>query len=197
LGGLEVVSARDDEPQPRWHLRRIVDLVGASISVVLLLPFSILIGLGLFITLRQIPLRKTIRVGRYGRPFSHYRFRTFAGIPPRPTRLGRLVGNLTLDEIPAFWNVIRGDLSLIGPRPAKPDEVDLQDSDWQTVLSVRPGLCSPSLLALRQRFGRLQPRARLEPDLQYVTHRSWRLDLIILRDTVFATLRLGHLKGRF
>lgn len=178
-------------------MRRIIDVVVAILCVALLLPFGILIGLTLLVTLRQPPLWKTHRVGRNGPPFSHYLFRTSAGIPPRPTRFGRLIGNLTLDEIPAYWNVIRGDLSLVGPRPAKPDEVDLEDPSWQTVLSVRPGLCSPSLLTLRERWRGAPPTARLEPDLRYVTHRSWRLDVTVLRDTVFATLRLGHLKGRY
>jgi len=139
----------------------------------------------------------TRRVGQGGRGFAHYRFKTRVGVPPLPTRFGRLIGNLSLDDIPGFWNVICGDLSLVGPRPARVEEVQFEDPRWQKVLTVRPGLCSPSILTLLDRFNLTDVQQRIEPDVAYVDRRSWVMDVRLMLTALWRWLRMGHLKGQF
>src|SRR5437879_3251790 len=121
-------------------LKRIFDLIVASLLLAALLPVALIIAIGVKLSSPGPAIQSTRRIGKDGRVFAHYRFLTMGGPPLQLTRFGRRIGNLTLDEIPALWNVVRGDLSLVGPRAAKPEEVSLADADWQKVLSVRPGL---------------------------------------------------------
>lgn len=178
-------------------MKRAFDTALALTLIALLLPLSALIGLGVVLTSPGPALIATTRVGRGGRRFAHYRFRTMAGQPPRKTRFGRLIGNLSLDDLPTLWNVLRGDLSFIGPRPEVPENVDLTDPDWQTVLSVRPGLSGLGLLTFLDHYNRTSVKERLQPDVYYARHASWRLDLALLGSTLRHWIARGHLKGRF
>jgi lipopolysaccharide/colanic/teichoic acid biosynthesis glycosyltransferase len=99
------------------------------------------------------------RVGRRGRRFEILKFRTMrpsAGGPAvtasndsRITRIGRILRRFKLDEIPQLWNVVRGDMRLIGPRPEVPQYVDETDPAWRTVLSVKPGITDLATLMFR------------------------------------------------
>jgi lipopolysaccharide/colanic/teichoic acid biosynthesis glycosyltransferase len=178
-------------------LKRTFDLIVASLCLVASLPVALIIAAGIKLSSPGPALYAARRVGKGGRVFAHYRFRTMAGEPPRLTRFGRVIGNLTLDEIPALWNIVRGDLSLIGPRPAKPEEVNLADADWQEVISVRPGLCGLGLLTFLDRYNQTPVKERIRPDVYYVEHHSWRLDIQLLIMTLYRLLRMGHLKGKF
>jgi lipopolysaccharide/colanic/teichoic acid biosynthesis glycosyltransferase len=178
-------------------VKRIFDLIVASVCAVALLPVALIIAIGVKLSSPGSTVHATHRVGKGGRVFAHYRFRTMAGEPPEITRFGRMVGNLTLDEIPALWNVIRGDLSLIGPRPAKPEEVDLADADWRRVLSVRPGLSGLGTLTFLDRYNQTPIKERIKPDVYYVEHYSWSLDIRLVAITLYRLLRMGHLKGKF
>src|SRR5262249_52568156 len=120
-------------------MKRILDLCVALGILVISLPLALIIAVGIRLDSPGPVIISTRRVGRGGQPFSHYRFRTMAGYPLQKTRFGRLIGNLSLDDLPTLWNVLRGDMSLIGPRPEIPEKVDLADANWQKVLSVRPG----------------------------------------------------------
>jgi lipopolysaccharide/colanic/teichoic acid biosynthesis glycosyltransferase len=91
-----------------------------------------------------------------------------------------------LDELPQLFNILKGDMSLIGPRPARPIEVDLADPAWQQVLSVQPGVSGLAQLVHEQGYVVSQ---RLRLDLQYIQHRSVRLDLRLLLQTVRMLLR--------
>lgn len=72
-----------------------------------------------------------------------------AGGDPRITRVGRFLRRTKMDELPGLWNVVRGEMSLVGPRPEVPKYVDPKDPLWQRILSVRPGLTDPATLLLR------------------------------------------------
>lgn len=173
-------------------MKRIVDIVVGVVALACLLPVAVVLAIAILIISPGPPIRVTRRMGRY-----HYRFRIASrDNPHRLTSAGRVIGNMSLDEIPAIWNVVKGDLSLVGPRPPRYEEVDLRNPDWQFVLSVRPGLFSPSLLVLRERFNRTPVKERLEPDLEYVRRQTPLLDVRVFARTIFATLRSGHLKGR-
>jgi len=118
----------------------------------------------------------------------------------RVTRVGRLLRKSKIDELPELWNVVRGDLSLVGPRPEVPKYVNLADPLWQRVLKARPGITDPITLRLRneeellascpedpQRFylNTLQPY-KLIGYSEYLDRRTWRSDVHVLIGTVFA-----------
>lgn len=177
--------------------KRLGDVTVAGVCLFASLPLGLLIALGVRLDSPGSVIIATRRVGRGGRLFNHYRFRTMAGEPLVKTRFGRFIGNLSLDDLPTLWNVLRGDLSLIGPRPEVPEKVDLSDPDWQIALSVRPGLSGLGLLTYLDHYNQTSPKERLQPEVYYARHASWRLDLALMIGTVFHVLKMGHLKGRF
>jgi len=153
------------------------------------------------------------RVGLNGRPFTLLKLRTMRVAPEgsqltaagdtRITPVGRWLRRFKLDEIPQLWNVVRGDMSLVGPRPEVPRYVDPQNPLWRQVLSVRPGLTDPVTLRLRDEEALLAGvddpesfyRERLLPwklrgYVDYLERRSWATDLGVLGATALAILRL-------
>ena len=158
-------------------------------------------------------LFKQQRVGLNGRPFTLLKLRTMRVAPEgsqltasgdsRITPVGRWLRRFKLDEIPQLWNVARGDMSLVGPRPEVPRYVDPESPLWRQVLSARPGLTDPVTLRLRDEEALLAGaddpehfyRERLLPwkldgYLDYLQRRSWATDLGVLGDTVLSILRL-------
>lgn len=157
-------------------------------------------------------LFKQQRVGLNGRPFTLLKLRTMKVAPEgsqltasgdaRITAVGRWLRRFKLDEIPQLWNVVRGDMSLVGPRPEVPRYVD-DGPLWRQVLSARPGLTDPVTLRLRDEEALLAGvddpesfyRERLLPwklrgYLDYLQRRSWATDLGVLGATALAVLRL-------
>mgnify|MGYP002780768541 FL=1 len=146
------------------------------------------------------------RIGFAGRPFTMLKFRTMvvgaerigAGIAvsdgdDRITRAGRALRRLSLDELPQLWNVVRGDMSLVGPRPTVAFQVAAYDARQRGRLRARPGLTG--LAQVRGRAG-IPWSERIEIDLEYVARQSLRLDLAILARTVVVVLRRrGTYKG--
>ena len=125
-----------------------------------------------------------------------------AGDDPRVTPFGKVLRKLKLDELPELWNVLVGDMSLVGPRPEVPTYVDLNDQLWQEVLSARPGLTDPVTLRLRNEeallasfegdrevFYRelLQP-SKLRGYKKYLSGRTWRSDINVLWNTFWSIL---------
>lgn len=188
--------------------KRMLDVVGASIALVVLSP--LMIGTALAIRLRDgspVLFRQT-RIGLHGRPFTIYKFRTMvtdaeeryrevAALSdtrgaafkmtndPRITSTGRFIRKWTLDELPQLINVLKGDMSLVGPRPAPPREVDQYDIWHRRRLSVRPGMTG--LWQVEARFDdHFDDRAEL--DLRYIDQWSLWMDLGILVRTVPALL---------
>jgi lipopolysaccharide/colanic/teichoic acid biosynthesis glycosyltransferase len=153
------------------------------------------------------------RVGRGGKPFTLVKLRSMrasTGGPqvtarrdPRVTAVGALLRRTKLDELPELWNVLRGDMSFVGPRPEVPGYVDLADPVWARILKVRPGLTDPVTLRLRDeealmetvagadrdRYYResLQP-VKLAEYQQYLEGRTWRSDIVVICDTILALL---------
>jgi lipopolysaccharide/colanic/teichoic acid biosynthesis glycosyltransferase len=117
------------------------------------------------------------RVGRNGRLFPLYKLRTMranAGGPgvtgkgdPRITRVGAVLRKTKLDELPQLWNVVRGDMSLVGPRPEVPKYADAADPRWARVLAVRPGITDPLTVRLRDEES-LMPAGEAERERFYV-----------------------------
>lgn len=149
-------------------------------------------------------LYRQTRVGKDGGDFELLKLRTMvvgaerlgAGhavneADPRITRVGRLLRKLSLDELPQLWNVLRGDMSVVGPRPTLRYQVERYDRRQRRRLDVRPGITGWAQIHGR---ATLPWPERIELDVWYVEHRSPRLDLLILAKTPFALFR-GTYKG--
>jgi exopolysaccharide production protein ExoY len=192
--------------------KRALDLCVAATALILLLPLLLLIGLLVWAGDRGAPIFRHARVGRDGRAFGCLKFRTMvadgdgllqahlAADPaaraewdathklrddPRVTPLGRVLRRTSLDELPQLWNVLRGEMSLVGPRPIVRAEVARYGAAFATCFSMPPGLTG--LWQISGRSGRSYAE-RVRLDLDYATR--WRLgrDLAILARTVPAVL---------
>jgi exopolysaccharide biosynthesis polyprenyl glycosylphosphotransferase len=183
-------------------LKRAIDLAGAALLLLLLAPFLLAVAVAIRLDSPGPAIFRQRRVGRGGRQFTVYKFRTmthaqgeglvrFAGadgrllhkVPddPRITDLGRVLRRTSIDELPQLINVLRGEMSLVGPRPELP-EIVAGYAPWQHRRHlVRPGLTGWWQVHARSE---LQMHENTELDLYYVDHLSFRLDLRILVETV-------------
>jgi sugar transferase EpsL len=178
-------------------VKRAFDLTVVTLLGIITLPVVLIVALAIKLEGRGPIIIGLERVGQYGKRFQHYRFRTMAGTPLRKTPLGRVIGNLSLDDLPTLWNIAKDDLSVVGPRPEVPEKVDLHNPDWQKVLSVKPGLTGIGLVTLRERHNSTSVQERLKLDLLYVERQSFWLDIQLLVQTLYWWVRMGHIKGKF
>jgi lipopolysaccharide/colanic/teichoic acid biosynthesis glycosyltransferase len=192
---------------------RIFDFVAALFLLLLLTPLIVLISIGILIDSRGPILYGCTRVGRYGHTFRMLKFRKMnaqAQGPPltvasdtRFTRFGRLLARTKLDEVPQLWNVVRGDMSLVGPRPEDIAFVSLLREDYEEILTVPPGITGLSQLAFakesqllaaddihRYYIERLLPQ-KVELDRLYARRRSLLFNLQILLWTVVVVGLIG------
>ena len=140
-------------------LPRAVDLALALLGLVVSAPVVALAGIVTALSSRGPLLFRQLRVGRNGTLFVLFKLRTMrvgvsgsavtAGGDPRVTRVGRILRRTKIDELPQVWNVVKGDMALVGPRPEVPDYVDSSDPQWRLVLETRPGITDPVSLRLR------------------------------------------------
>ena len=188
---------------PRWA-DAVAAFAGLTLTapLIVLMAFAIAVSSGLPVFFRQR------RVGRHGRTFDLYKLRTMRVSAEGPqitsrddqriTRLGRFLRRTKLDELPTLWNVLRGDMALVGPRPEVPRYVRLDEPLWQAILQVRPGITDPVTLQLRNEedllvrangdtekyyLNELQP-SKLKGYVAYLEKRNWRSDLTVLGRTV-------------
>ncbi|MFT4242737.1 MAG: sugar transferase [Acidovorax sp.] len=191
--------------------QRLFDLAFSALALLLLAPVLLAVALWVACDSPGPVLFRQQRVGRHGKPFCIYKFRTMRAAPGGPaitvgddariTRAGRWLRRTKADELPQFFNVLRGDMSVVGPRPEVPRYVALYPEALRdVVLSVRPGITDPASLAFRHESAILgQSRdpeqtyvqdilpAKLRHSADYVRTRSLRGDLIIIARTM-ATL---------
>jgi lipopolysaccharide/colanic/teichoic acid biosynthesis glycosyltransferase len=186
--------------------KRALDLVGATALLVLSSPFMALGALLIRFESRGHPIYKQRRVGRHGRPFEIYKFRTMvdgaeyvgAGLAvnegdPRITRVGHFLRRWSLDELPNLVNVVRGEMSLVGPRPTIQVQVDQYTPHQRRRLEVKPGITGWAQVNGRTS---LPWHERIELDVWYVDHRSLLLDLrILLRSLKLVSEGYGLYKG--
>ncbi len=188
--------------------KRAIDVVGAIALIVLSAPIVAVIAALIMLESRGSVFYRSTRIGRGGRPFTFYKLRSMVkdaeshrksiahmneadgpvfkiARDPRIPRVGRFLRTTSLDEIPQFYNVLIGDMSLVGPRPPIPEEV-AQYEPWQLRrLDVRPGITCLWQISGRSRIG-FQEWMRL--DLEYIKRQSFRLDVKILLRTIPAVL---------
>lgn len=188
-------------------MRRLIDLSFAVFWLIVMAP--VILAIAILIRLDSLgPVLYTPpMIGRNGRLFRLFRFRTMHAngsthFSPgeRLTRVGRFIRNYSLDHLPQLFNVLSGDLSVIGPRPMEPEFVDMQDPTWQEYFQVKPGLLNYAVLKLGRTFGtssagNLALKQKLE--LEYIQKRSLLFDLrLFLRILVAHVASRGNLKAR-
>jgi exopolysaccharide biosynthesis polyprenyl glycosylphosphotransferase len=199
------------EPDEGFYLRygkRLFDLVVGGVMFLLFLPLLIILAISIKLDSPGPILYRSTRVGRGGRTFTFYKLRSMVrdaekereriahlnevsgpvfkiANDPRATKIGRILRRTSLDELPQLLNVLRGDMSIVGPRPPIPEEVTHYEP-WQLRrLSVKPGITCLWQVSGRSRLG-FDEWMRL--DMEYVERRGLALDLKILLRTVPAVL---------
>lgn len=177
------------------HGKRVADVVIACASLVLLMPVMIVIGSLVRIKLGSPVLFTQLRPGKNGQPFRMYKFRTMTSERDATGRLlsdverltpfGRWLRSTSLDELPELWNVVRGDMSLVGPRPLLMEYLPLYSVEQARRHDVRPGLTG---WAQVQGRNSTTWNERFQQDVWYVDNLSLRRDLYILWRTVIAVV---------
>lgn len=172
-------------------MKRLFDVTVAMLSLVLLSPILAGVVVAVGLTLGRPVLFAQVRPGRHGVPFTMYKFRTMLDVcdaagnlledAQRLTRFGRFLRATSLDELPELWNVLVGDMSLVGPRPLLMEYLPLYSAEQYRRHEVRPGITGWAQVNGRNA---LDWEARFRLDVWYVDHRSIWLDLKILFLTV-------------
>ena len=194
-------------------LKRTFDLLASALGLIILSPIFALIALLIRLTSPGPVFYRARRVGQGGREFTLYKFRSMVadadrrgpGITtagdPRVTSIGRVLRRTKLDELPQLWNVLRGDMSLVGPRPEDPRYVALYTPEQRRVLDVRPGITSLASIEYRneeavlhgpdweQHYIHEVMPAKLAIDLRYVQRATLFTDLLIILRTLLALFR--------
>ena len=210
-----VKSRSKAKPQPGYlHYKRVQDIVLSVLALILLLPVMMIIALVILVdSPGESPIFVQTRVGLNGRQFKFFKFRTMhpdaekhleallamnemsgpvfkIKDDPRITRVGRLLRKTSLDELPQLWNVLMGDMSIVGPRPALPRETEQYDEKAWKRTEVLPGLTC---------YWQIQPKRNslsfdkwLELDMKYIRERSFLVDWKIMFATIGAVL---HMEG--
>jgi sugar transferase EpsL len=179
-------------------IKRSLDIALAGTGLIALSPLLVGTAAAIALSMGRPVLFRQPRPGRHGEPFTIYKFRTM--VEPRPdesrlhtdgarvTRLGALLRKTSIDELPELWNVLVGDMSLVGPRPLLLEYLPKYTPEQQRRHEVRPGITGWAQINGRQM---IPFSKRLELDVWYVDHRSLALDLQILFKTV-AQAVVGH-----
>lgn len=185
-------------------LKRGCDLVGAAVGLVIVAPLMGLVALAVRLTSEGPVLYCQTRVGKHGVPFTIWKFRTMTvqaeadgrarwaqEHDPRVTRVGARLRQWRLDELPQLWNIIRGEMSLVGPRPERPefvDELSRAVPGYDRRHTIKPGLTGWAQVQFRYGASVDDARIKLRYDLDYVERQSWAFDFKIVWATVGVVL---------
>ena len=191
-------------------LTRLFDVIVATVGLILLLPLFIVIGIAIKLADNGPILYRATRVGRDGQVFALYKFRTMRvaadregpGITvngdPRITAIGAWLRKTKIDELPQLFNVLRGDMSLVGPRPENAHYVAMYTPSQRRVLTVRPGITSAASIYYCQESSLLTGKDwermycdqimpdKLQIDLEYLARRTFWTDLGLIIRTAIA-----------
>lgn len=200
--------------RPGAALKRLVDFMAASAGLVVLSPIAVLVAVLIKVDSPGPVIFRQVRVGKGGRQFSIWKFRTMQHNAPalgpgittagdrRITRVGRYLRRWKIDEFPQLVNVVRGEMSLVGPRPELPEFVELYDEKERAVLDLRPGITDPASLQYRNEEEVLQSaadplgyyrdtvlRKKIELNLEYQAKATVFSDIWLVLRTIMAMLR--------
>jgi len=184
--------------------KRIFDFLMSLTGILLLSPLYLIIFIGQKLTYHGPAFFCQERIGLGGRPFYIYKFRTMIvdsesnGIPQlaepqdeRLTKFGKFLRSHHLDELPQLWNVLKGDMSFVGPRPERKyfiDQIIQHDPRYTELYAIRPGITSYATLYNGYTDTMEKMLRRLELDLYYMENWSWKFDLQIISKTVLSIL---------
>lgn len=188
----------------RICMTRLLDILAGPLILIVTAPMLLVIAFLIKCDSPGPVIYGSLRVGRDGNIFHLLRFRTLHLSKPahlsmqeRLTRVGSFIRNYSLDDLPNVVNVLKGDLSLVGPRPTEPEIVDLNDPAWQQVLTVRPGYISWAILELASAYNTSPWPLRLQLEEEYVQKKSVVFDLLVLRKAVQRLIvSKGNIKAR-
>lgn len=199
------------EHRAYWFGRRTQDILLSSLALVVLSPVMLVTALAIVIDDPKAgPIFTQTRIGRNGKPFRLYKFRSMypdaeerleellaqnemngpvfkMKEDPRITRVGRVIRKIGLDELPQLWNVLRGDMSIVGPRPALPREVEQYGAYERQRLYVTPGLSCYWQIAPHRNA--LSFEEWMDLDIRYVQERSFAVDWMIIWKTIVVCLK--------
>ena len=187
-------------------VKRIFDFLLSLVGILLLSPLYLTIYIVQKLTYNGPAIFVQERIGKGGKPFNIYKFRTMIvnnendGIPQlaeaddeRLTRFGKFLRSHHLDELPQLWNVLKGDMSFVGPRPERKyfiDQIMQYDPRYEQLYAIRPGVTSYATLYNGYTDTMEKMLRRLELDLYYMENYSWHFDIIILWKT-FTSIIFG------
>jgi sugar transferase EpsL len=180
----------------QWIIKRALDVTVAAVGLVLLSPLLTVVAIAIRMTMGKPVLFQQVRPGKYARPFTLLKFRTMNNgkdregrlLPDgeRLTRLGCFLRTCSLDELPQLWNVLRGDISLVGPRPLLTEYLERYTPEQGRRHEVMPGVTGWAQVNGRNA---LSWEEKFVLDAWYVEHWGLGLDLKILAKTVWRVLR--------
>jgi lipopolysaccharide/colanic/teichoic acid biosynthesis glycosyltransferase len=196
-------------------LKRIFDFVVSLVVILIALPLWLAVSIAIKLDAPGPVFHRATRIGKGGKPFTLYKFRTMVadaatqgpGITqqadPRITRLGRFLRRLKLDEMPQLINVLKGEISIVGPRPEDPRYVAHYTPEQRRVLGVRPGMASPAFIKYRHEEEVLATAGddtekiyltqilpdKLRMDLEYIEQQSFIYDLAVLAQAALSLFR--------
>lgn len=175
---------------PYSAVKRVADIVVAAAALMVLSPWFVLVAVLIRVAIGAPVFFRQVRPGQRGKPFTIVKFRTMRPGPgtdaERLTPLGLFLRRLSVDELPELWNVLRGQMSLVGPRPLMMEYLDRYTPEQARRHEVRPGITGWAQVNGRNAIGWEQ---RFTLDVWYVDHRSAALDLKILLLTPWRVLR--------
>lgn len=190
--------SRDAMNAVQRAVKRLLDFVFALIGLVLLSPVFLIIYIMLKRQKNGPAIFSQERIGYGGRPFTIYKFRTMSGEEDAPrlvakcdetnsTKTERFLREHHLDELPQLWNVLKGDMSFVGPRPERKyyiDQIMVHDRDYELIYLMRPGLTSEATLYNGYTDSMEKMLKRLRMDIHYLENRSLWLDFSIIMRTM-------------
>ena len=187
-------------------MRRAIDLLVAIFCLVVFGPLILLIAVLIKLDSNGAILYRPKMIGQHGKQFSLFRFRTMSmdhldlTAEQRLTPVGRFLRNYSLDHLPMLFNLLLGDLTLVGPRPMEPEVVDFGDKVWQEYFIVKPGLINYAVLKLGKRWTpsrNSHPALNQELELEYLQRRSPIYDLQLIVKSIGGLIRSkGNVKAR-
>lgn len=185
-------------------LKRAWEFVAALVIGIILLPIDLIIAILVLLTSRGPIIYQQTRVGQNGRNFTLYKFRSMIALAPdgsaetsgaawatkgdaRTTPIGKFLRASHLDELPQLWNILRGDISFVGPRPERPEwvsKLEKQIPYYETRLLIKPGVTGWAQLNHRADLDLTDVKQKLQYDIYYLKNRSLILDLAIIVKTI-------------